>query len=99
MIEIEIEPIAVPAGPRLASMISERSAPNWSARRRLADQRRNASQILHSHERERREIADRLHEQAARTMAAAFAYGRVTRTRRGRRTAAIRARTSSLQGP
>lgn len=41
-------------------------------RGRLSDQLRNAGHILDSHEQERRGIADRLHEEAAQTMAAAL---------------------------
>jgi signal transduction histidine kinase len=41
-------------------------------RRHLSDQLRNAGHILDSHEQERRGIADRLHEEAAQTMAAAL---------------------------
>ncbi len=42
------------------------------ARGHLSDQLRNAGYIIDSHEQERRGIADRLHEEAAQTMAAAL---------------------------
>jgi signal transduction histidine kinase len=49
-------------------------------RRRLQDQFRNAGHILDLHERERRGIADQLHEQAAQAMAAALlVVGRLER--------------------
>lgn len=41
-------------------------------RQHLGDQRRNADHVLDSHERERRGIADRLHEEAAQAMSAAL---------------------------
>lgn len=69
----EIEPDASPSKPMTFEQDQKAlRAELQSARRRLADQLRNASHILDSHERQRRGIADRLHEEAAQTMAAAL---------------------------
>lgn len=69
----EIEPDSTPSKPLAGEhdqgvLLAELQR----ARRRLADQLRNAGHILDSHERQRRGIADRLHEEAAQTMAAAL---------------------------